>query len=488
MPPGHAKACPVEGGGRQVGAYAPATRHVCVLTSQSSTPISTLLKSKAKYAAKRAECRKIVDDVAASPEIRDMNPDEKSRFEKGMAELEVIKGQIAQLSALDADEDAAEEEEEAVPEPRSHRRSAPIGQAPAIHTDKKSYSILRALRLAVDGKALDGLEGEVSKEIEKRTGRKAEGFFLPTGSDPEIRALMDRGRSAERRDLTTTTGAGGIFNVPELPLIELLRAKLVVASLGAKYLTGMQGTFSIPRQSGTASVFWVAEGSPATASNPSLDQVAFTPKVAIAATTLTRKFINQTSLDAEQLVKEDLAEMMARELDRVAINGSGTNQPLGILANTTIQTNSSGLAIGTNGGPVTFASVVGMESQVAAFNADRGSLAYLTSPSQRGKLKTAPKIGTTFPTFIWEDGEVNGYRAEVTTNVPSNIIKGSGTGLSALIYGNFNDLIIAQWDGVDVLINPYTPQLNGGVTVSMNLSVDVQVRHAESFAIITDAQ
>jgi HK97 family phage major capsid protein len=452
--------------------------------------MSALLKAKSKLASKRAEARKIVEAVSSSAETRDFSPEEKSQFDKLMADVETLKGQVAQLGAIESDEEeAASMDDEPVVEPRSNRRSVPIGQAPAIHGDKKPYSILRALRLAVDGKALDGLEGEVSKEIEKRTGRRAEGFFLPTGSDPEIRELMNRGRSAERRgDLTTTTGAGGIFNVPELPLIELLRAKLVVASLGAKYLTGMQGTFSIPRQSGTASVFWVAEGSPATASNPSLDQVPFTPKVAIAATTLTRKFINQTSLDAELLVKDDLAELMARELDRVAINGSGTSQPLGILQNTTIQTNSAGIQGGTNGLAPTFAQLVAMESQVAAFNADRGNLAYLTNPHVRGELKTTTKAGSTFPVFVWDDGEVNSYRAEVTTNCPSTLTKGSSSGnCSAIIFGDWSSLIIAQWEGVDMLVNPYTPQLNGGVTVSMNLSVDVEVRHPESFAIVSDA-
>jgi len=130
--------------------------------------------------------------------------------------------------------------------------------------------------------------------------------------------------------------------------------------------------------------------------------------------------------------------------------------------------------------------VVGMESQVANANADRGSLKYLTSPKLRGELKQTPKIGTTFPVFLWDNNEVNGYPAMATNNVPSSLTKGSGTGLSAIIFGNWNDLIVATWGGIDTVVNPYTNQASGAVTISMLMEADIQVRHPESFSIVAD--
>lgn len=457
--------------------------------------MSALLKLKARAASKRAEAQKILDAIANGAEHRDMSPEEKTRFDGLMAENASLKAQIASAKAIEADEDEDDVEEVAPPAERSVRRSKPPGEAPAIHAEKRPYSILRAMSLRADGKPLDGLEGEISREIARRCGREPDGFFMPLGLDPEIRTLMNRGVAPERRDLTTTTGAGSIFTVPELPFIDLLRAKLVIRELGARMINDVQGLFAIPRQTASATVYWIAEGNSASTGNPSLDQVAFSPKVALAATTISKKFMNQTSLDAEAFVKEDLAETMAREFDRVAINGSGGTQPLGILQNTTIQANSAGLAAaGGNGGVPTFAQLVGMESQVAGYNADSGKLSYLTSPSLRGVLKQTPKItSSTFPIYLYEDtatagvGMMNGYPVRATTLVPSNLTKGTGTGLSAIIFGDWSSLVCATWEGVDVVVNPYTPQLSGAVTVSTSMSVDVNVRHPESFSIITDA-
>jgi HK97 family phage major capsid protein len=463
-----------------------------------------ILKLKKKLNEKRAAAQKILTTVGQSAETRDMSPEEKTQFDQLLAEVDTIKGQIAQWTEMEADEasDVPAEEPRSTtptPEPRSlpQRRGAPIAEAPAVHTKKRPYSILRALAMASDGFNLDGIEGEVSKEIETRTGRKAKGFFLPTGADPELRELMNGGRKAETRaDLTTSTGAGAIFTVPELPLIDLLRAKMVTAQLGATMLTGMQGLFAIPRQSGTATVYWLSEGTSATATAPALDQVPFTPKVAIAATNISRLFMNQTSVDAETFVKNDLAAAMARDLDRVGIVGGGTNEPVGVAATSAVITNSAGLQGGTNGAVLTWAQITGLEAQVSGYNADSGKLAYLTNPSLRGSMKNTLRFPSTASAqTLWEDGpgegigEVNGYKAMTTTNVPKNLTKGTAAGIcSALIYGDWSSLVIAQWEGVDVVVNPYTNQLAGAVVISMEMSVDVRLRHPESFAVILDAK
>jgi HK97 family phage major capsid protein len=470
--------------------------------------VSTVLKLKQKRQAKHGEAQALLDAIANGPEARHMSPEERSKFDGLMGEVETLKGQISDAKKLEADADD-EDFDEVAPEPRS-RRSPAIDGGPAIHTgDKPRYSYHRAIEQMAEHGRIDGLEAEISRELEIRIGKKAgsRGFYMPTGQDPIIRDASNRwapGTSerlarmqAERRDLTTSTGAGSIFNVPELPLIELLRAKLVIKRLCARMLTDMKGLFAIPRQSGKATIFWPGEGNSASLGNPTLDQVPFIPKVAIAATNISRLFSAQTSLDAEQFTKEDLAESMAREFDRVAINGLGTgsNQPLGVLQNTTIQTNSAGLALGASGGVPTWATIVGLESQIAALNADGGKMAYLTSPTLRGVLKQTPKIAASpgFPDYLWHNtqepgvGEMNGYPAYATTTVPNNLTKGSGSGLSALFLADWSQMICAMWEGVEVLVNPFTNQLAGATIVSTAMTMDVQLRHLESFAFVSDA-
>ena len=121
-------------------------------------------------------------------------------------------------------------------------------------------------------------------------------------------------------------------------------------------------------------------------------------------------------------------------------------------------------------------------------NADIGSLAYLTNPRVRGKLKQTEKASNTAQ-FVWSDGgEMNGYRAAVTNQVSSTLTKGSASGTcSAIFYGNWSDLIIAFWSGVDILVDPYTLGKSGSLRVRALQDCDVQVRRAQSFAAMLDA-
>ena len=83
--------------------------------------------------------------------------------------------------------------------------------------------------------------------------------------------------------------------------------------------------------------------------------------------------------------------------------------------------------------------------------------------------------------------QIAGWRFEVSNNVPSNLTKGSGTGLSALIYGNFSDLLIGMFGQLEILVDPYTDFAKGTVGVRALQSIDIAVRHAESFAAMQDA-
>ena len=83
--------------------------------------------------------------------------------------------------------------------------------------------------------------------------------------------------------------------------------------------------------------------------------------------------------------------------------------------------------------------------------------------------------------------ELFGYRVIATSLVPSNLTKGTGSSLSAMIFGNFSDIIIGEWSlGLDVLFDPYTGSSTGAMRVTCFMDIDVAIRHAESFAAIQD--
>lgn len=341
----------------------------------------------------------------------------------------------------------------------------------------KRFSFVRAINALAnptDRRAQEAaaFEFECSRAAAERNGRESRGVMVPS--------------DVLRRDLTVGTAADGGYTVStdllSQSFIELLRNSTEVMQR-SRMLTDLNGNIAIPRQTGGATAYWVAESGAPTESAQAFDQVTLTPKTVGAFVDFSRKLALQSSIDIESFVRGDLARVLGLEIDRVAINGSGSsNQPTGIL-------NTSGIgsvAGGTNGAAPDWADIIDLESAVANANADVGSLYYITNTKVRGKLKQTEKATGTAQ-FVWTDS-LNGYQALVTNQVPSNLTKGTASGVcSAIIFGNLADLIIGMWGGLDLMVDPYTGSTSGTVRVVALQDVDVAVRHAASFAAMKDA-
>jgi hypothetical protein len=186
----------------------------------------------------------------------------------------------------------------------------------------------------------------------------------------------------------------------------------------------------------------------------------------------------------------DLAQSHALGIDLAGLFGAGTsNQPMGV-AN---QTGLTVVPIATNGAAPTFANTVALETAVALANVDTTNAAYLTNTKVRGVLKQTLVAQAAGSKMVWETeangkGTVNGYDAWVTNQVPYNLTKGTGTGLSAILYGAWRELIIAEWGALDLVTDPYTLADQGLIRVISTQLVDVNQRHIQSFAAILDAQ
>lgn len=350
----------------------------------------------------------------------------------------------------------------------------------------KEYSLFRAVNAVISGDwSKAGLEREVNEAAARAYGKNSDGMSVHVPHDVVV----------GKRVITTgtTSGATGGNLVPTDYLagsfIELLRNRLVLTRMGAKFLPGLRGNVAIPKQTGGATAYWVAENGAVTASDPTFSQLVMTPKTVGALTQVSRNMIIQSSPAIESLVWDDLSLCLAGAIENAAINGTGTNnQPTGVLKSSGIGT----VAIGTNGGAPTWAKIVEMETLVAAGNVyNNGTMGYLLNAKTRGVFKTIPKFTNTgLPIFENygndEFGSVNGYRAAVTNYLSSTGTKGNGTNLSTALFGRFSDLIIAMWSGLDILIDPYSASAQGQVQLRAMQSVDTNIRYAESFCACTD--
>lgn len=296
-----------------------------------------------------------------------------------------------------------------------------------------------------------------------------------------------------QRDMTvgTATAGGNLVSTDLMAqdFISLLRNRMMTVQMGARVMSGLEGQVAIPRQTGGATFYWVAESGNVTESQQTVDQVTLTPKTGGAYTDFSRRLMLQSSIDVESFVRDDLINVIALGVDLAALHGTGANnQPTGLAATSGINS----VAGGTNGAAPTWAQIVQMETEVAVDNADIGTLGYLTNAKVRGKLKTTEKASGT-GLFVWNDGangfgNLNGYRAGVSNQVSSSLTKGTSSGVaSAIFFGNWADLIIGQWSGIDILVDPYTGGTAGTVRVIGMQDVDVAVRQPNSFCAMLDA-
>lgn len=348
------------------------------------------------------------------------------------------------------------------------------------NVDSARYSLSRAIRAMAHGRALDGLEAEVSQEMARRTHGDPNGFFIP----PSLHVDMRSNSIAPTRALDTTAMAGEIPTIQSGRFIDVLRNRLVLVSMGAEFITGVVGELDIPKQSGEFAFSVIGEDGDAVDSDVSVGVVKFTPRTGTASTYMTRRMLAQTGNDTEVRTRRQLLTTMALGLDLQGVNGSGAgNNAEGLLQNAQIST----VAIGANGGDPTLEMVVGLEAEVAAANADIGTMGYVTSAKGRGKLRTTQKFAGTNGNPLWsDDNQLNGYQAMASQQIPSNLTKGSGEDLTALLFGNFNDAAFALWTAIDVMVDPYSSSKKGGTHVYLFQDFDFQVLRPESFAKCVD--
>ncbi len=413
-----------------------------------------------------AELRALNDKPAG--DNGDLSAEQRTRWDTLKAELETLEQRIGRQSLLDDAE--------------RRMQGQPLGGTGDTHLDRemRSFSLVRAIASQVPNLNVDaGRERELSQEVARRAGRPFQGMAVP---------MSVFCQPVEQRVMTTAAPASGpganLIATDYRPgeYIDLLRNALVVRQLGARVLSGLVGNVAIPRLKEDATAAWVNEDQAIPTSDMAFGQTGLTPKHVGARTEFSRNMLLQTSPDIETLVRADFAAVLAQEVDRAAIFGSGAApEPLGVLNTLGI----GSVAIGTNGGPITFDAVADLQGAVDDANVTGAAMAFLTNTKvrrQAAKLKDSTGVPLGLGTIF------QGGTLAVTNNVPADLTKGTGTSLSALLYGNWSDLLLGYWSEFDLLVNPFESAAysKGNVQVRGMVTMDVAVRYPQSFAAIQD--
>ena len=357
----------------------------------------------------------------------------EGKAEEAKAALEKVRGLTSEL-------------EDAQALDRAERASVADKFSEQERGEINRFSFQKFIREAAEGK-LEGFELEMAQEGRKEAGelgRTVKGVCIPYSV-----LSVKNVRAAAGQNAGTAADGGNLIQTSGPTYIEALRANLVMQKLGAKFLTGLIGTLSFVKNS-KVDISWAGEAETVENEKISFSLQEMKQKRLVITTAFTKDLLNQTSMDVESLIMNEMILAHAQGIDDAALNGAGSKAPLGILNLEGV----GAVAIGENGGEIDWAKVVALETAISAKDAMLGNLAYLTNPKVIGALKTTEKASGTARFLMEAANTLNGYDIISTTLMPSDITKGTGENLSAMLFGNFADVIVgthphvlqdAQW-------------------------------------------
>ena len=265
----------------------------------------------------------------------------------------------------------------------------------------------------------------------------------------------------EERDAKPTDGAivatvegqgNEIVATEKLNILDPLYNNSVLSEVGATFMTGLVGNVSIPTYSGST-VGWKGEMAEADNGMGAFDSVELSPKRLTAFIDISKQFLVQDSVGAEEMLKRDIIKAISQKLEATVFGSAAgdTTKPAGIFN-------------GAAEAAPSYDAVVDLEEELegANFNGDK---VFIMSPAAKAAFKRATVSGEKSDLrLLLEDGEVDGYKV-----VASNAVAGYAL-------GDFSELIVAQWGALDLTIDPYTLATKGAIRIVVNAYFDAVVR------------
>ena len=342
-----------------------------------------------------------------------------------------------------------------------------------------NYFVAEAIECAIDPKRKT-FPYDVHQALAAKLGhpcRDAHSIFVPSTLNPRASGL-DSKNNATGGYLTPTT-------IPDL--VEYQWAQMVLGQLGATPVPNLDASVQFAKETASVQTVWTGQnpGSDVAESAMTFGAVTGTPYTSQGTITVSRQLVGQASrnIALEARLRKDVMRGHAQAFDAAAINGSGSsNQPTGILQNQNINI----VSIGASGGAAAYSHICSLEEAVS--NANVEPTGFLTTPTQRRKLRQVA-INGTGSDMTW-DAETNtmlGRPSFVSNNVPGNLSKGSGSNLSAIICGKWDELLLLEFGVVELVIDPYSKIRQGCIEISSFSMVDAILPRPTTFAIIGDA-
>ena len=251
---------------------------------------------------------------------------------------------------------------------------------------------------------------------------------------------------------TVATDGKEIVATDKLNILSPLMGKSILAEAGATFLTGLVGNISIPNYTGST-CGWKGELEAADNGKGTFGSVELSPKRLTAYIDISKQFLTQDSVGAEEMLRADIVNSLVAKLEQTIFgDAAGDNtKPAGIF----------------NGAEVAAPSYQGVCEAEAAVTDYSGEKRFVMSPTAKSAFKQATISGTKSDLrLLLEDGEVDGYPVSDSSNVVAG----------GYAFGDFSELVVAQWGGIDIVVDPYTLATKNAIRLVINAYFDAKVR------------
>lgn len=386
-------------------------------------------------------------------EIKSLDEEEKveeetteKKSEDTEPEIELEEKELDGNESKPDDEDETSEEEKEVSEDENETKENKNNRSKVITKMNKEFRLIKAIRDVANNRSMD----EVTKAVANAGAEEMRKSGLSFGGQIQL--------PLETRTITVADEHDDVVETEFTNILEPLRAKNVLVAAGAKYLTNLVGDVQVPIMTKT-NVGWAGEVAEAASGDPTFNHVTLSPKRLTAYIDLSKQFIAQDSIAAEQLIREDLVKAINNKLEETILGSASgtTTQPEGMF-NAISATSVSG-----------YSDIVSKEADIEDANV-YNECVYVMSNKAKAALRAMPKSSKSTQ-LVYENGEVDGTKAINTSMIADK----------KYLYGDFSNLAIGQWSGLDLLVDPYTLARSGQIRIVVNAYFDAKILREEAF-------
>lgn len=398
------------------------------------------------------------DKIARAREILDKAQNEKrGLLASEQRESDALTLSISDLDATISSEEAREEAE------RKRAERLLVRSDGSVRADE---SFLSNEQRMTDWLGSRGAIADEDRDLS--FGRYVRGVVTGDWTDAE----------RERRAMAEGTLSAGGYAVPTplaAGIIDRARALARVFQAGARTVPMESQTLSLARLTGDPTASWVAENGAITASDATLDQVKFSAFTLVSLVRASRQLI-EDSQNISDALDNAFAQIIALEIDRVALRGAGTTEPLGVLGTTGVQS----VSMGTNGGTLT--------SWDKVNNAYR--LVRDANFEPNGSMILAPRTVESIDNMkdttnqpLRRPPSLENATLLSTTQVPVTDTQGTATNASAIYLGDWSQVVVGVRSQLSITLQErYSDNFQLGFMVAWR--GDVQLFHPEGLAVV----